>query len=857
MSENERETSASASPPDTGNDYSGLPQTTAPDASPGSKTRRGASPKHVRIQESLPEGQKQTKRRAARACAQCRQRKVRCNVVEQNPCANCTWDKCPCVVQESRRRKKATYHSMVGYQASGTGSDPRKNMVPLGVNMAPQQLRMATTEYGQQGTGSGVAGGMGVPDPAQSAQVLISKSISLCFHVLAVGIRAPIGLQEVASYTDHSGCCRSASSPSGPLARIKLPRYIKPLPSKLSPIEINYLYLRGALLIPSFKLQKALLRAYVEYVHPYMPLLPLFDVLKILGGQVQEQGPGARIGLFLYQAIMFVSVAFVDEQYLHEDGYPSRREARKAFFWRVRLLYDHDFEPERHVLVQGLLMMSYWYETPDEQKDTWYWMGVAVSIAHTIGLHRNPATLATLDLRKQRLFKRMWWSCFMRDRLIALGMRRPTRIQFDDTDVPMLEESDFEIETLPDGNQFLGPHECKFIRDTGMQRQLALMCIEKAKLCVIISRVLKTQYSVLSRDGMHPNNTTASTMMLFPNKSLENVDRIQMLDDELIQWHNNLPDCCRFQDVTEAEIINGDATVALHRTLLHMLYRATVAALHRPQFQSAQAAVPGSGAPACPTEIQTLARRRVHESARLVMNMVAQLRQFKLDRYLPTTGVTAILPAMLIQMFEMKSPNPQFHEPARKRFCEGMAVFAQLKQSYAAAEFAAKFLEQAYIRLQLGPVVAFQQRHNIDSPADPGSTVEMMGHMADFMGPEAPAAPRLTLPTHGGFLSGAEMHSPYQDHPGLPRDYSNLIVEPPLESLTPPSSDQSEEQFERMTPESDESEQQTALGLTAAMGAGADASWESYQQMGMDSDLEVSQWLQFPAEAGGIMVTTG
>ena len=45
--------------------------------------------------------------------------------------------------------------------------------------------------------------------------------------------------------------------------------------------------------------------------------------------------------------------------------------------------------------------MTYWYETPDDQKDTWHWMGVAISLAHTIGLHRNPEK-SNMDIKKQK-----------------------------------------------------------------------------------------------------------------------------------------------------------------------------------------------------------------------------------------------------------------------------------------------------------------------------------------------------------------------------------------------------------------------------------------------------------------------
>lgn len=46
------------------------------------------------------------KRRASKACACCRARKVRCNVVEHGaPCTNCRLDDVECIVQDSKRRK--------------------------------------------------------------------------------------------------------------------------------------------------------------------------------------------------------------------------------------------------------------------------------------------------------------------------------------------------------------------------------------------------------------------------------------------------------------------------------------------------------------------------------------------------------------------------------------------------------------------------------------------------------------------------------------------------------------------------------------------------------------------------------
>lgn len=332
--------------------------------------------------------------------------------------------------------------------------------------------------------------------------------------------------------------------------------------------------------------------------------------------------------------------------------------------------------------------MTYWYETPDDQKDTWHWMGVAISLAHTIGLHRNPDN-GTMPPRKQRLWKRMWWSCFMRDRLIALGMRRPTRIKDEDFDVPMLQESDFEIDVLPDGNTLLPP-ECTVIRNTEIQRELAEMCVQKAKLCVLISHMLKAQYSVLIRDRLQPERTN-TTMMLFPNKSLDNLEAVQQVDRELAAWVTALPPSCQYRPLVRADIEEGRSTIAVQRNLLHMVYQTTTSALHRPLFLPTSPLQP----PQASRAVQEESRAKVKNAAAQITRMAAEMHHYHLDKYLPTTGVTVVLPAMIIHLVEYKHHDRQRREEAQKGFSQCMSVMVKLRDIYAAADFAAGFLEQA------------------------------------------------------------------------------------------------------------------------------------------------------------------
>lgn len=124
------------------------------------------------------------------------------------------------------------------------------------------------------------------------------------------------------------------SSLEEPDASSQLPAFIRPLPAKIAAEDVNYLHMKGALTLPGLTLQNALLRAYVEYVHPYMPLLELHD---FLGAINSPEGLCGQISLFLYHAVMFAGTAYVDVKILKESGYANRKAARKAYFQKTRV----------------------------------------------------------------------------------------------------------------------------------------------------------------------------------------------------------------------------------------------------------------------------------------------------------------------------------------------------------------------------------------------------------------------------------------------------------------------------------------------------------------------------------------
>lgn len=121
-----------------------------------------------------------------------------------------------------------------------------------------------------------------------------------------------------------------------------LPGFISPLPGKMAPEDVVYLHSKGAFTLPDETLQRALLHAYVEFVHPYMPLLELNSFLQVVSS---HDGSNGTISLLLYHAVMFAAASFVPAKYLKAVGFSRRREARKTFFMKARVGMNKQKKP--------------------------------------------------------------------------------------------------------------------------------------------------------------------------------------------------------------------------------------------------------------------------------------------------------------------------------------------------------------------------------------------------------------------------------------------------------------------------------------------------------------------------------
>ncbi len=93
--------------------------------------------------------------------------------------------------------------------------------------------------------------------------------------------------------------------------------------------------------------------------------------------------------------------------------------------------------------------MSLWYSDTDDRTGSWHWMGIAIGLSQSLGFHRkSEEAVASGGVRigPTWLWRRIWWTCILRDRWLALGLGRPMRINMRDCDNPMPSAADMVVD---------------------------------------------------------------------------------------------------------------------------------------------------------------------------------------------------------------------------------------------------------------------------------------------------------------------------------------------------------------------------------------------------------------------------
>lgn len=349
------------------------------------------------------------------------------------------------------------------------------------------------------------------------------------------------------------------------------------------------------------------------------------------------------------------------------------------------------------VVVQSLLLIADSHATPDGQRDNWHWLGVAITLAQAIGLNHDSTHLEHISEGTKRLRKRLWWSCFIYDRLIALGLRYPTRIKDEDFSVPMLVPGDFDGAYTVPTDEVVFSNRVHMTRDEDAAVDLTAICIARATLCVYIGRIMRVQYSVLS-PGTEACNTSTRAPMVAPRYEMGDIKGVGSLYMSLCDWAQNLPPSCRHRPPRLSTVEDKDHAVYLQRTLIQMEYHTAVSVLYKPWFSPPVNAT----TKLCPVTL-SLSRIRVRFSASQVTRLLSDLSRVGLERFLPTTGISTILSATIVHLASVKAPSQQAYGDAVRDFRLCIGALDRLRDVHADAGHACRYLSVAFNRIHRLP----------------------------------------------------------------------------------------------------------------------------------------------------------
>lgn len=87
--------------------------------------------------------------------------------------------------------------------------------------------------------------------------------------------------------------------------------------------------------------------------------------------------------------MLFIGATYCEADAITSMGFQSRAEARSLLHRRAQLLYQSDWEEDRVLLIQCSFLLSFWRGRPTDVRGVRHWLGVAIGVAESIGLHRS------------------------------------------------------------------------------------------------------------------------------------------------------------------------------------------------------------------------------------------------------------------------------------------------------------------------------------------------------------------------------------------------------------------------------------------------------------------------------------
>ncbi|KAF5596022.1 cutinase transcription factor 1 alpha [Fusarium pseudoanthophilum] len=555
---------------------------------------------------------------------------VRCDAASLGvPCTNCVAFQIECRIPNPKRKKTQGSGSQTNKDSDSDRGDANEDPLPRPVassstsSLTPRAPSVYHSNNGTPPTNW---------TEAQARKEEVDNGTYLDLVMKPKFTRAPITEAGRVAYLGESSNLTLLvhdRQGSADVVHYPLPENVRGSRARLTEldnVEIDILHQRGAFLLPPRSLCDELIDAYFKWVHPIVPVINRTRFMR------QYRDPKNPPSLLLLQSVLLAGTRACNNPQLM-DANGSTTPAALTFYKRAKALYDANYEDDRVTIVQSLLLMGWYWEGPEDvTKNVFYWSRVATIVAQGSGMHRS-VEQSQLSRADKRLWKRIWWSLFTRDRSVAVALGRPVHINLDDADVEMLTEDDFIEDEVDRASEYPpDPIHVQFF-------------LEYVKLCEIMGLVLSQQYSVASKGRQR------------------NAIDLTHSDMALADWLQNCPKIVYWE-------------MPRHHfwsALLHSNYYTTLCLLHR-------AHMPPGGSSRLPDPSPYPSRNIAFQAAAMITSIVENLAAHDQLRYCPAFVVYSLFSALIMHVYQMKSPVPSIQQVTQDRLRSCMSAMKEISR---------------------------------------------------------------------------------------------------------------------------------------------------------------------------------
>ncbi|KAH8699278.1 hypothetical protein BGW36DRAFT_426947 [Talaromyces proteolyticus] len=230
-------------------------------------------------------------------------------------------------------------------------------------------------------------------------------------------------------------------------------------------------------------------KKYFLLIHPLVPVLDEAHFWNIYLKSHKNLVHSQKMSLFVFQAMLVASCPYVPLGIIHQCGFRGIHDARRALYSRAKHLYDTNFESDPLARAQGALLLTF-HTTAEDPQATMTWNLCALQNALSTGNYPN----TSIHYPMKPMIKRLWWSIFVRDRILWLGRHH----------CPRFISANFKLKIgYPEEDDFRDEITTSQVYDPGDKCLLVKIFQAQCRLAVILSDIISIAFP--ASDGFVPS----------------------------------------------------------------------------------------------------------------------------------------------------------------------------------------------------------------------------------------------------------------------------------------------------------------------------------------------------------------